>query len=66
VIEAGRVAEADRVGGREQPEERVSGRITRFWSRRVSLPSGLQDALDHEHHVRAAGVIFVEHERTGC
>jgi hypothetical protein len=24
-----------------------------------------QHALDHEHHVRAAGVVFVEHQRDG-
>ena len=41
------------------------GRITRFWSSRVSLPFDLQHALDHEHHVRAAGIVFVEHQRAG-
>ena len=39
------------------------GRITLFWSSRVSLPGHFQHALDHEHHVRAAGVVFVEAER---
>ena len=29
------------------------------------LALDLQHALDHEHHVRAAGVVFVEHQRTG-
>jgi hypothetical protein len=38
VIEARRVAEADRVGGREQAERRVRA-DDRFWSSSVSLPS---------------------------
>ena len=34
-----------------------------FWSSSVSRPDDFQHALDHEHHVRAAGVVFVEAER---
>ena len=37
--------------------------MTRFWSSSVSRPDDFQHALDHEHHVRAAGVVFVEAER---
>ncbi len=37
-------------------------RITRFWSSRVSLPDCFQHALDHEHHIRSAGVVLVEHQ----
>ena len=39
VIEAGGVAEADRVGGREQAEGRMRLGSPWFWSSRVSLPS---------------------------
>ena len=39
------------------------GRMTRFWSSSVSRPGRFQHALDDEHHVRTAGVIFVEAER---
>ena len=39
------------------------GRITLFWSSSVSLPWTSSDALDDEHHVGPAGVIFVEAER---
>ena len=36
--------------------------MTRLWSSKVSLPQDLQHPLDHEHHVRTAGVVFVEHQ----
>ena len=39
------------------------GRITRFWSSKRELALRLEHALDHEHHVGAARVIFVEHQR---
>ncbi len=39
------------------------GVMTRFWSSSVSRPDEFEHALDHEHHVRAAGVVFVEHQR---
>ena len=39
------------------------GRMTRRWSSSVSRPGDLQHALDDEHHVGAAGVVFVEAER---
>ena len=37
--------------------------MTRLLVEQRQLARGFQHALDHEHHVRAAGVIFVEHER---
>ena len=37
--------------------------MTRLWSSSVRRPDNFQHALDHEHHVRTAGVIFVEAER---
>ena len=62
VIEAGRVAEADRVGGGEQAEGRM--RLDHPVLVEQRQPAGrFQHALDHEHHVRAAGVVFVEAER---
>jgi hypothetical protein len=62
VIEAGRVAEADRVGGGEQAEGRVRADDAALVEQGQAA-RGFQHALDHEHHVRAAGVVFVEDER---
>ena len=39
------------------------GLITLFWSSSVSRPDEFEHALDHEHHVRTAGVVFVEAQR---
>ena len=39
------------------------GRMTRRWSSSVSRPGDLEHALDDEHHVGAAGVVFVEADR---
>ena len=64
VIEPGRVAEADRVGGGEQAEARV--RADHLVLVEQGQPAlDLEHALDHEHHVRPAGVVFVEHQRAG-
>ena len=62
VIEAGRVAEPDRVGRREQPEPGIRADHA-VLVEQGQLALGLQHALDHEHHVRPAGIIFVEHQR---
>ena len=62
VIEAGRVAEADRVGGREQPEGGMRPDDALLVEQRQPARD-LQHALDDEHHVRTAGVIFVEAQR---
>ncbi len=62
MIEAGRVAEPDRVGRREQPERRM--RLDHAALVEQRQPAGrFQHALDHEHHVRPPGVVFVEAER---
>ena len=62
VIQPGRVAEADRVGGGEQAEARV--RLDDpVLVEQGEPPLHLQHALDHEHHVRPARVVLVEHER---
>ena len=62
VIEARRIAEADRVGGREQAERRVRlDHLVLVQQRQAA--GNFQHALDHEHHVGTAGVIFVEHQR---
>ncbi len=61
VIEPGGVAKADRVRSRKQPEGRV--RTNDFvLVEEGELAGDFQDALDHEHDVGAAGVIFVETE----
>ncbi len=36
-----------------------------FWSSKRQLALHFEHALDHEHHVGTAGVIFVEHKRHG-
>src|SRR5271167_2344806 len=62
MIEAGRVPEPDRVGGREETEPRV-------WPNDAALieqgqaARNLQHPLDDEHHVGAARVILIEAQR---
>ncbi len=62
VIEAGRIAETDGVGGGEQPERRMRANDLRLIEKR-QLARHLEHALNDEHDVRAAGVVLVEHER---
>ncbi len=62
VIEARGVAQADGVRRGEQPERRM--RTDHAALVEQGQPArGFQHALDNEHHVRAAGVVFVEAER---
>ena len=62
VIEAGRVAEADRVRRREQAERGMrADHLVLVEQRQLALD--LEHALDDEHHVGAAGVVLVEHQR---
>jgi len=37
--------------------------ITRLWSSSVQAAGRFQHALDDEHHIRTAGIVFVETER---
>ena len=62
VIEAGGVAEADGVGGGEQPERRMRADHLRLVEQ-GELAGHLQHALDDEHHVGAAGIVLVEAQR---
>ena len=62
VIEAGGVAQAHRVGGGEQAERPVRPDHL-VLVEQGHAPLRLQHALDHEHHVRAAGVVLVERQR---
>ena len=62
VVQAVRVAEADRVGSREQPEVRMRRQHAVLVHQR-ELAVALEHALDHEHHVGPAGVVFVEDQR---
>ena len=52
----------DRVGGREQPEIGVRADHP-VLVEQGQLALGLEHALDDEHHVGPAGVIFVEDQR---
>ena len=62
VIEAGGVAQPDRIGGGEQPERRV--RLDHLVLVEQRQPAGgFQHALDHEHDIGAAGVVLVEAQR---
>ena len=61
VIEPRGIAEADRIGGREQPEIRVRADHLVLVEQR-QLAFDFQHALDHEHDVRAAGVVLVEND----
>ncbi len=65
VIQARGVAQADGVGGREQPEIGI-GPDHPVLVQQGQLAAGFQHPLDDEHHVRAAGVIFVEHQGDGA
>ena len=62
VIEAGRVAEADRVGGGEQAERRVRADDA-VLVEEGEAAGGFEHALDDEHHVRPAGIVLVENQR---
>ena len=62
VIEAGGVAEAHGVGGGKEAEGRVRADDLRLVEQ-GELAGGFENALDDEHHVGAAGVIFVEDQR---
>ena len=62
VIEAGGVAKADGVGGGEQPEGGMRADHLRLVEQR-ELAGDFENALDDEHHIGAAGVIFVEDQR---
>ena len=61
MIKPAGVAQADGVGGGEQAEMRIGADHAILVQQR-QLALGLQHALDHEHHVRPAGIIFVEHQ----
>ncbi len=62
VIEAGGVAKADRVRGREQAE-RLRRPHDLVLVEQGELALDLEHALDHEHDVGPAGVVLVEHQR---
>ena len=62
MIEAARIAKAHGVGRREQAEPRV-GRDHPVLIEQGQAAIEFQNALDHEHNVRAARVIFVESQR---
>src|SRR5690606_32158372 len=61
VIEAGRVAQSDRVRRREQAKRRMRSDHPRLVEK-GQLSGDLQDALDNEHHVGPACVILVKNE----
>ena len=63
VVEAGRIAESERVGGREEPERRVRRDHPVLVEQRET-PFQFQHPLDHEHHVRAPGVVLIEDQRS--
>ena len=64
VVQPGGVAEPHGVRGGEQPERRMRADHPILVEQR-QLALHLQHALDHEHHIRPAGVILVEHKGTG-
>ena len=64
VIEAGGVAETDRVCRRKKAEAGMRADDAVLVEQR-QFAGCFQHTLDHEHHVGASGVIFVEDERDG-
>ena len=61
MIKAGGIAKPDRIGGGEKPEAGV-GMDHPVGVKKGELAVDLEDALDDEHNIGAAGVIFVEHD----
>ena len=62
MVKPGRIAKADRVGGGKQPE----GGVRRDYPALVEqgkTARGFEHPLDDEHHVRTAGIVFIEHQR---
>lgn len=64
MIQARRIAQAHRVGRGEQAEEGVRADHTVLVEQR-QVAFHLKHALDHEHHVRPAGIIFIKHQSAG-
>ena len=62
MVQARGIAEADGVGCGEQAEVRI-GPDHAVLVEQGQLALLFEHALDHEHHVRAARVVFVEHQR---
>ena len=62
VIKPCGIAKADGVGGGKQAEIGVGGDHF-VLVQECQLAVGFQNPLDHEHHVGAAGVIFIKHDR---
>src|SRR6056300_1046315 len=65
VIEPRGIPEADGVGRRKEAEAAV-GRNHPVLIEKRELALHLEDPLDHEHDVRAARIIFVEHQGHGA
>jgi hypothetical protein len=62
VVHAGEVAQAHGVGRGEEAE--IGMRLDHaVLVEQGELAVAFEDALDHEHHVRAAGIVFVEQQR---
>ena len=60
-IEAAGVAQPGGIGGSEQAKRRVWGDHP-ILVQQGEATLGFEQALDHEHHVWPAGVVFVEHQ----
>ncbi len=61
MIEAGGIAEPDRIGGREQAEPGI-GADHPILVEQGQLAFGLEHPLDDEHHIGTPGIIFVEYQ----
>ena len=64
VVKPGGITKPDRIRGGEKPEIRVGANDAALIEQR-QLAFHFQHALDDEHHIRAAGIIFVEHQSAG-
>ena len=60
----GRIAKPDRVGRREETEE-LAGANDLALIEQGHLAFDFKNPLDHEHHIRAARIVFVETKRAG-
>ena len=64
MIKAGRIAQTDGVGRREQAETGMGAQHL-VLVEQGELAVGFQHTLNHEHHIRAASVVFVKHKCAG-
>ncbi len=62
MIQARRIAKANRIGGRKEAEMRVR-RDNLIAVKKGELAINFKNTLDNKHHIRAASIIFIKDKR---